>query len=48
MKGIVIKTMDRPTTVSREAVRAAVLADFADELEEKKQKKRIAKKAKKV
>jgi hypothetical protein len=48
MKGIIIKTMDRPTTVSREAIRAAVLEAFADEREVKKIKKKAAKKAKKA
>lgn len=48
MKGVVIKTMDRPTTVSREAIRAAVLEAFADEREVKIPKKKVAKKLKKV
>jgi hypothetical protein len=48
MKGVVIKTMDRPTTVSREAVRAAVLEAFADEREVKKSKKKVAQKSKKI
>jgi hypothetical protein len=48
MKGVVIKTMDRPTTVSREAIRAAVLEAFADEKEVKISKKKTAKKMKKA
>lgn len=48
MKEVVIKTMDRPTTVSREAIRAAVLEAFADEREVKASKKKAVKKIKKV
>lgn len=45
---VIIRTMERPTTVSREAVRAAILEVYAEELAEKREKRKLAKKPKKA